>query len=124
MGVISVTRTRPDNQEQIRFKLNMYSANCVAAVVYEFKQKDEETGKIHNMYNFWTFWNDMNHLKICLGLKKDWQGKKNNLYDGSYDMDCWTKIKLNKYYTEMLEVGSLFAKAGFNVEYYYKEPKK
>lgn len=123
MGVISVTRTRPDNQEQIRFKLNIYKANCVAAVVYEFKQKDEETGKIHNMYNFWTFWNNLNHLKRCIGLIKDYNGNYSNLYNGSVDSDKWVKLKLNAYYKEMLTVASLFAKAGYKVEIYYEEPK-
>lgn len=123
MGVISVTRTRPDNQKQIRFKLNMYSANCVAAIIYEYKEKDEETGKVHNMYQFFGFWNDLDHLKRCLGLMKSYDGTCTNLYNGTEDWDNWTKLKLNTYYPEMIKVAALFAKAGHKVELYYKEPK-
>lgn len=124
MGVITVMRTLPHTGEKIRFKLNMYSANCVAAIVHEFKEKDKETGQTKNMYTFWTFWNDIKQLERCLGLRKDYEGQYNDLYNGEHDWDNWTHIKLNVYYKEMLKVGELFAKAGHKVTLYYEEPKK
>ena len=123
MGEVSVERTVPDTGKKIRFKLNMYSANCLAAVIYEFKEKDNDN-KVHNMYRFWCFWNDIKHLERCLGLRKDYDGDHKNVYNGSVDWDNWKKIKLNVYYKEMLAVAGAFAKAGHKVELYYKEPKK
>lgn len=123
IGTISVERTMPDTGAKERFKLNIYSANCVGAVIYEFKEKNEETGKVRNMYRFWCFWGDLKHLKRCLGLIKNYDGKYSNLYNGSVSWDNWIKLKLNVYYKEMLTVAGLFAKAGHKVEIYYKEPK-
>lgn len=123
MGTILVERTMPNDGTKKRFKLNIYRANCVGAVIYEWKQKDEETGKVHDMYQFWGYWNDLNHLKRCIGLIKDYSGNYSNLYNGSVYSDKWVKLKLNTYYREMLTVARLVAKAGYKVEIYYKEPK-
>lgn len=122
MGEVTVVRQWKAEDKPIKFKLNLYSANCVAAVIREYKEVDE-AGKKHNMYQFWCFWNDLDHLKRCLGLIKNYDGKKDNLYDGHDDIDHWVKIKLNIYYPEMVKVGALFAKAKHRVELYYKEPK-
>lgn len=123
MGEILVERTRPDTGDKRRFKLNIYGANCVAAVVYEYKEVDSNTGKKRDMYRFWCFWNNISHLKRCLGLIKDYDGSKSNLYNGTQDWDNWKKLKLNIYYKDMLKMAELFAKAGHKVELYYKEPK-
>ena len=123
MGTILVERTMPHDGTKKRFKLNIYNANCVGAVIYEWKQKDEETGKVHDMYQFWGFWSDLKHLKRCLGLIKDYNGNYSNLYNGSVDSDNWVKLKLNVYYKGMSKIARLFAKAGYKVEIYYKEPK-
>lgn len=102
------------------YKDNFYRANCVGAVIHDFREKDETTGKLKNMYNFTTFWNDYEHLKRCLGLSKsyNYDGEKHNLYEGKI-----YKVKLNIFYKDMLIVGRLFAEAGFKVELYYKEIK-
>ena len=122
MGEVKVVRTWP-NGEVEKFKLNLYGANCVAAIIHEFKQVDEQGNK-HAMYNFFGFWNDLDHLKRCLGLKKNYDGQKSNLYDGKGSIDNWVHLKLNTYYPEMIKVGALFAQAGHHVELYYKESKK
>lgn len=125
LGTIDVVRKMPEGQKDIRFKLNLYAANCVAAIINDFKQVDPETGKKKDMYTFFGFWNDLDHLKRCLGLTKNYDGLRENLYksDDTYG-DTWVKIKLNTYYPEMIKVGALFAKAKHNVELYYKEPKE
>lgn len=94
-----------------KFKVNIYSANCLGALIYDFR--DEETKK--SMYQFVGFWYDETHLKRCLGLVKG--------YDNHYK-DTIAKIKLNTYYKDSCKIAPLFAKAGFKVELYYKEPKK
>lgn len=110
IGEISVRREEKKD-EFINFKLNIYSGNCLAIVLYEFKDSETKESK----YNFWCFWNDLQHLKRCLGLKKGY----NNLFkdEGS---DNWTKIKLNTYYSQSIKMADLFAKAGHKVELYYK----
>ena len=104
MGVI--TWHNPHNNTNI--KVNIYNANCLGALIYEFKENDKE------MYDFFGFWNDITHLKRCLGLVKD--------YDNLYK-DKIIKIKLNAFYEENLVIAKYFAKANFKVELYYKEIK-
>jgi hypothetical protein len=38
------------------YKVNLYQANCLGALIYEYK----EDGK--DMYRFMGFWNDLAHL--------------------------------------------------------------
>ena len=96
-----------------KIKCNFYRANCVGAVIQEWK----EDGK--DMYQFVTFWNDLSHLKRCLGLIKNFDKTYDNLYK-----DKIKKVRLNAFYPDMLTVAKLFAKAGFKVELYYKEVKE
>lgn len=97
-----------------KFKVNIYHANCLGALIYDYK--DEETKE--DMYRFWGFWNDIEHLKNCLGLKKGYD----NIYnDNGYQVVL--KVKLNVYYKKCLKIADCFAKAGIKVELYYKEIK-
>lgn len=97
----------------IKAKVNLYNANCLGALINEFKDKETE----ERMYEFIGYWNDELHLKDCLGLTKQFKGK--NLYK-----DTITKIKLNTYYKDWIKIARNFAKSGIKVELYYKEPKK
>jgi hypothetical protein len=98
------------NHDGKKNKLNIYEANCLGALIYEFK---DENGKA--MYQFYGFWNDIKHLKNCLGLSREY---KNNLYKG-----VMLKIKLNTFYKDSVKMAGLFAKANIKVELYYKEIK-
>lgn len=93
-----------------KYKLNIYEANCLGALIYEFK---DTNGK--PMYQFYGFWNDIKHLKNCLGLSREY---KDNLYKGEM-----LKIKLNSFYKDSIKMAGLFAKANIKVELYYKEIK-
>ncbi len=93
-----------------KYKLNLYQGNCLGVLIYDFKSED---GK--NMYQFYGFWNDAQHLKNCLGLSKQY---KDNLYKGKM-----LKIRLNTFYKENIQIAKLFAKANIKVELYYKEMK-
>ena len=116
MGEMIVTQQHNKDVAPLKFKVNLYSANCVAALIYEYK--DKETGK--DMYTFHGFWNDMAHLERCLGLRKDCGGSMHNAYaEDHYKVIC---IRLNTYYKEMIKVATAFAKAGIKVELYYKDP--
>lgn len=113
MGTITVSQKLPAGGPESTYKVNMYSANCTAALIYEYK--DKETHK--NMYQFWGFWNDIQHLKNCLGMSK---GHNSNIYAEKH---CKiVKIRLNTYYKEMIKVAELFAKTGVKVELYYENP--
>ena len=109
-----VVEQKPNENVSQKFKVNIYQANCLGALIYDFK--DKETKK--DMYNFWGFWNDESHLKKCLGLTKNYDGKKENIYDGWQKI---TKVVLNTYYKDYTKIASNFAKAGIKVELYYKE---
>jgi len=51
------------------YTLNVYSGNCLCVLTYEYIEKDVEK------YTFHGFFNDLDHLKICVGLKKDYNGE-------------------------------------------------
>lgn len=100
-----------------RYKINIYCANCLGALIYEYK--DPKTKK--DMYSFYGFWNDTEHLKNILGLSKKYT---DNMYLNADYGRIITKIKLNTYYDENLKIAKLFAKAKIKVILYYEEPKK
>ena len=72
------------------FTVNMYEGNAYMIFIYEY----EEDGK--DMYNLWTFWADKGHAKRCLGLEKDFEGVKYNLYNGETDKLKWIRINKKK----------------------------
>lgn len=109
-GIIT-WKSEVDNK---KYRVNLYQANCLGALIYEYK--DQETNK--NMYSFMGFWNDETHLKRCLGLTKNYDNKKENIYK-----DIILKIRLNTYYKDSLKIAEYFAKANIKVELYYKEIK-
>mgnify|MGYP003409815299 CR=1 FL=1 len=92
MGVITCK-----NNEGKKYKVNLYQANCLGALIYEFK----EDGK--NMYCFHGFWNDKKKIKNLLGLTKKY---KDNIYK-----DYVVKISLNTFYKDTFKIAELFAKA-------------
>lgn len=89
-----------------KFKMNIYEANCLFAMIWEFK-KD---GK--NMYQFQTFASDRTHFERCL---------KDKCYKD--DWFYYTSWKLNTYYKQSIDIAKLLTKYGFKVQLYYKEPK-
>ena len=96
------------------YKMTFYQANCLGCMLYEYK--DPETKK--PMYNFMGFWNDLTHLKRCLGLIKDFEGSYDNIHKN------FKKVVLNTYYKDVYKMADCFVKAGIKVELYYKDVNK
>lgn len=124
MGEIDITQHRGD--DVLTGMLNIYRGNCLFVAIYEFTD-DEGNEK----YNFYTFANDVDHFKRCLGLvsTKKWSYAENkfvktkrNIYKD--DADEWTCVRLNTWYKESLQIAKLLARAGIKVELYYDEPKE
>ena len=92
------------------YTLNVYKANCLCVLVYEY----EKDGK--HYYDYGGHFNDLQHLKVCVGLSKDWKGEKENIYK-----NLWVKWKLNTYYKETFSIVKPLTQAGFTVELFYKE---
>jgi hypothetical protein len=95
------------------YKVTFYQANCLGALTYNFKEDGQD------MYRFMGFWNDLDHLKRCLGLAKNYDNTYENIYEGVIK-----KIKLNTYYKDSIKIAELFAKAGHKVELYYEDIDK
>lgn len=91
------------------YTLNVYSGNCLCVLTYEYIENDVEK------YTFHGFFNDLDHLKICVGLKKDYNGDLKNIYK-----DTWVKWKLNTYFKDTLKIADALTKSGFAVELYYE----
>ena len=117
LGCMTLVQTRPSGEKH-SFKINLYAANCLAACIYEYKDKDTKK----DMYTFWGFWNDAQHLSNCLGLSKKHKG--DDIYNDPIGNGVITKVKLNMYFKkDALKIAELFALAGHKVELYYKEIK-
>lgn len=111
-----------DNRCNKRVRVNFYGANCLGALIHDFKEVDKETGKIREMYDFVGFWNDLHHLYRCLGLEKSYHqwSRTTKTYSNIYKNEL-VSVHLNIFYREMIAVAKAFAKAGFKVHVYYKE---
>ena len=95
------------------YQVNVYKGNCLCVLVYQY----EENGK--PMYSFNNFFNDITHLKKCVGLMKDYKGEFRNLFK-----DEWIKWRLNTYFKDSLSIAKVLAQAGYIVELYYEEVKE
>ena len=100
-----------------RFKVKIYNANCLGALIYEFKDKETKEDK----YTFFGFWSDLNHLKNILGLSKKYQDNVYLNLNGNYG-NIVSKIKLNTYYKDWDKIAKLFTLCDIRVSLYYKDP--
>lgn len=70
--------------------VSLYEGNAFMIFIYEYK--DEDTGK--DMYSLYSFFSDKNHAKILLGLSKDSEGNRSNIFnEGSHKL---VKLTLDK----------------------------
>lgn len=60
-----------DKKQKQHFKLNLYTGNMMCCILYEYKEKDEKTNEVKEMYNFITWFNDTAHARRCLKKDKD-----------------------------------------------------
>ena len=90
-----------------KYKETLYQANCLGVLVYEYTKDNK------HMYEFGGFWDDLAHLKRCLGLVKG----EENIYSNV------VKIRLNVFYKDCLKIAELFAKANIKTILYYEEEK-
>lgn len=99
------------NGKKVKFNVNIYSANCLGALIYDY---EDENGQ--DMYNFWGFWNDMEHLKNLLGLSKKY---KDNMYKEEVK-----EIRLNINYKDNIKIAEAFAKSGIKAVLYNRKVAK
>lgn len=92
--------------------VDVYAGNCLCVMTWSYKKDGKE------LYEFCGFFNDESHLKKCIGLAKDSEGKLDNMYK-----EIWGKWKLNTYYKETFTLAKNLTKAGYKVELFYKEMK-
>ena len=95
-----------------KYKCNIYCANCLGAIIYEWYDKEKK----EMMYQFMGFWSNEKHLKNLLGLTKEYK-------DNSYYKTRVKKIRLNTFYKDNIQIAKLFAKAHIPVELFYFEKK-
>lgn len=138
------------SNKTFKFKVDIYEANCLFAVIYRFKSsvdpnedglvfedsknfKTKDSKKpVKEWFQVYSFFNDLKHLKRCLPLfncRIDPKGDSEESKLRASSIDTWTKIKLNTWFNsknspcDVMKVAEVLAKAGFKVELYYKEPK-
>ena len=71
------------------------------------------------MYSFNNYFNDIIHLKKCIGLMKDHKGEFRNLFK-----EEWVKWRLNTYFKDSITIAKYLTQAGYPVELYYEEVKE
>lgn len=72
------------------FTVSLYQGNACLIMLYEYK--DPDTGE--NMYNLWNFFADKDHMKRCLGISKNVDGTRENVFDDG--ILKIRKLRLNK----------------------------
>lgn len=77
-----------EGEKAEEFIIDLYQGNAVLIMIYRYKKNDED------WYNMWGFFADKGHMKRCLGLEKDADGVKENIYNE--DRCRFLKIRLNK----------------------------
>jgi hypothetical protein len=97
-------------QHEQKYKLTVYKGNCLCVLIYHYKE-----GK-KNVYAFNNFFNDVEHLERCIGLRKCSDGTKEDMFK-----DSWIKWELNTFFKESLKIAERLTKAGYPVKLYYKE---
>ena len=108
------------NDKKTYLKVSIHSANALCSFIYHYKKVNEKTGKKERYSQLVFFITDLEHAKLCLGLKESkWDKTKKCIYTRK-DIK---KLRFNIYYKDMEKLAKLWALAGFNVELYYKEPK-
>lgn len=110
------------SDQKTYLKVSIHSANCLCAFVYHYT-KTTENGNKEKWSQLVIFISDLEHAKLCLGLKAskwDKDKKKSCIYTHKEIK----KLRFNTYYKDMAKLGELWAKAGFKVELYYKAPKQ
>ena len=100
------------NREGQAFTVNVYKGNCLCVMIYEYTHEDKP------LYDFFAFFTDESHLKKCIGLMKDYDGNKKNIY-----AEEWISWKLNTYFKDTFTLAKWLTKAGYPVELYYEEIK-
>lgn len=69
--------------------LSLYEGNAFLIMIHEYK---DEEGK--DRYNLYSFFANKEHGQILLGLKKNYEGKKENIFSGG--LDTWKTVRLYK----------------------------
>lgn len=96
------------------FRVEMYGGgNCPFVEIWE--------NKSDNTYQVQGFWVDKEHGKRMLGLSKNYDGKKENLYENDYNHI--TKVVLNPLVKGYKDIADLWARAEYDVLLSAKEFK-
>lgn len=109
LGEMTIVQQHDD--KQVRFKIQIRRANCLAAFIHvsknpESKGKDDRC--IHTLYCFWV---DQAHVNNILKEQ------------GSLFGDEIKSVKLNLFYKESGKLVKIFTKAGYKVTCFYKQEK-
>lgn len=98
------------NGERIEGSQSIYLANCLFCTLQEFTD-DEGNEK----YNFCDFYLDKSHLKKCLGLMKNNDGNKVDVYK---EMLGWELelVRITRLTKETKDIIECFANAGYKIE--------
>lgn len=102
------------------WKLELFGGNMMCALIYRYTKVNEETNKREKWYNFFTWFNDIKHVKRIF--------KDTKLEDYPLGNHKVVKVRLlvhNKQYSafennEMLQLAKIFAKMNYKVEIYAK----
>ena len=110
MGEMTIAQIQ--DGEKKKFKINIYTANALAAFVHDYYWTETETEKKHHDQMLYSFFADTAHAKR---IQK---------HDGKLFYDEVVNIKLNTFYKESITLIKLLTKCGYKVTAYYKETNK
>lgn len=92
-----------ENHTGLSHHATIYEGNCDLIAIVEWKEGDD------TVYAPYLFFCDEGHAKKCLGLTRDVNGEKSNLYTDIY------KIRISKKHTSFKQIINWFTKAYDNI---------
>ena len=121
--IIGKMKYKHDKGYKAFHKQIMGGGNCLAILANYEEPHPMNDLKKKGWVVYGEFWNDIDHLKRCLGLMRPKYKAKWKNYEPTNIYEDVEEIKLNTYYKEYETIARAFTKAKVRVVLYYKEPK-
>ena len=117
IGTFTLVQQREDEEKPRKYKIQIRQGNCLAVFMNIYKEENPKDPKRPWVHDLVCFFVDEAHIKRCM------REYKTNFW---YSVLCGKleRIRLNMYYKENKILLKYFVKDGYNVQCYYKEPKK
>lgn len=116
IGYYTLTQKHKENDKVVvkKFKITILHGNCLWVEVNQYRKKNEETGKLENWVQFYSFLNDWQHVKNMV--------KDDSLKSIFHNADNF-HFNIEELDAERLKVVKELAKIGKKITLFHKPHK-